>query len=422
MRPEDMPLQDVLDELGIGDHRQEFEPGWQESGATYPGADLPFLHETAVRENARLAGLDAEAVAFLLKTAERLRRSAPLARLLWHCRWALRNAPDRRPGLEAALGNDALPCNLLLVLSQMPAMRARYEESGIPEDVRLATCSDAVVWRRYYHRSRGVPGLTDRIVGWLQNHVNGRLYRLGRLQFMPGPFHGGLRAFRSRRTGAVLALAEGGIRFGADGQYASLGRDPGREGTWTSQLTADETGVTSSPISPAGHAVRRPVTLPAGEWQQVLAPGDPMLDVHIPAGSPMTPAACRDAVERALEFFPRFFPGHAFKGFMCYSWFLDTQYDGLLPEDSNIVRFQREFYLFPTEENGAASLWRIFGESAEAMPADDLPTDTVMRRAVVRHLKAGGALRSGGAFFLADDLPWGRQVYRGMLEAGELPV
>jgi len=418
-----MELEAVVRHLGIEAYREELAPGWEESRATLPSDGIPFLRPEAVRRSAESAGLGADVPPYLVAVAARIEGDPALAALVWHCGRKLAAEQSWSGALEALagpLGEQAGACNLLLALSLLPEARRFHASRGVPEDICRATYGDAALWCEHYAAAHGLPGISVRIVGWLQNHLRGRLYRLGRLQFMAGTFRGELRAFRNARTGAVLALAEDGVRFDADGRRARA--DAAGRGGWQAVLGADADGVTGCPISPLGRAVRKTVRLPAGQWRQELAPGDPMLDVHIPAGEPMTPQAVGDSIERALAFFPRYFPEHPFNGFMCYSWFLDTRYDGLLAQTSNIVRLQREFYLFPTEEEGSEAMWRIFGQGAEHRPLDELPAQTSMQRTVLAHLRGGGSLGGGGFFYLVGDLPWGRRVYRRMLERGGLPI
>jgi hypothetical protein len=210
-------------------------------------------------------------------------------------------------------------------------------------------------------------------------------------------------------TGEVLAVAEDGLRFRADGQMDGAGnvRDPA--GAWESSLEITEAGIRGNPISPAGHAVDSEVFLPAGEWKPVLQQGDPMLEMHIPKNGPMTFEDSGDSLRRALEFFPRYFPDRPFVGFCCTSWTLDTQLCDLLPPESNLVRFMREYYCYPILTSGTQTFERVFG----GVPEDvrDLPRDTTLRRALVGHLLAGGHTRSGGVFLLTEDLDWGTQPY-----------
>ncbi len=94
----------------------------------------------------------------------------------------------------------------------------------------------------------------------------------------------------------------------------------------------------------------------------------------------------------------------------CTSWFLDPVYQDLLPSRSNIVRFQRECYLFPYLSRGDRSgLDRIFGKYVHDLST--APRDSSMRRAVLDHLNSGGALVGGGCLIFPETLDWGAQVH-----------
>jgi hypothetical protein len=266
--------------------------------------------------------------------------------------------------------------------------------------------------REDYFQENGHWGISPRILGWLLNHWRGELYRLGRLQFVPGRFHGRLRAFRHRRTGAVVALSEEGVRYRADGQVDGAGGVSDAEGGWTAALLETERGVEGCPIAPWGRTFREPAYLPADEWLPVLTPGDGVLDIHIAAGSPMEFDGCGDSLRRALAFFPRHFPDRPFAGFACGSWILDAQFEQLLPATSNLVRFQQEVYLFPGRSGSGTTLRTVFGHGLTLADLPRFPRETTMQRAFARHLEAGGHFRGGGCFLLKDDLAWGSQVYR----------
>jgi hypothetical protein len=83
----------------------------------------------------------------------------------------------------------------------------------------------------------------------------------------------------------------------------------------------------------------------------------------------------------------------------------------MLPPESNIVRWQREGYLLPGDDDAESFLVFTFGS-----PTIDLataPRDTRLRRAVVEHLAGGGQLRCGGYLLLRVDLGrFGAQPYR----------
>ncbi|MEV4321145.1 hypothetical protein AB0J37_02835 [Microbispora rosea] len=106
----------------------------------------------------------------------------------------------------------------------------------------------------------------------------------------------------------------------------------------------------------------------------------------------MTPEAVTASLDEARTFFPRHFPDERYTAFSCGSWLLDPQLRDYLPEDSNIVRFQRRFELEPYEEPEGLDAdveVRRFVFPTLTTPLDRLPRRTVLQRAVVDHLKAG---------------------------------
>jgi hypothetical protein len=353
--------------------------------------------------------------------AGRISARPAAAALAWHGH--RRNAPDapgvgKWPELGGALGDDAGMFYFLVLLSGVPHVRRLHAAHAIPRDVVVETMSDVGLNMGRYRAKRGVFGLSPQFAGgWLRNHFRGALYRLGRLQFIPRAFGGGVTAFRGR-DGAVLALAQDGIVFRADGQRNGASGVTDTRGIWTSALTRSHRAVCGHPIDPAAGAARRePVTLALDRWQPVLAPGDPALEIHIPAGDPLTPAACADSVRRAAAFFPRHFPDRpAPRAVVSNTWLLDPQLTAYLPPTSNIVRFLRAFYLYPVDCDAWSAVRFVFGldiEFGSAGPVDlsALRPRTTLERALLAHIAAGKRWRRAGGFVLVDDLPWGRRAY-----------
>lgn len=124
-------------------------------------------------------------------------------------------------------------------------------------------------------------------------------------------------------------------------------------------------------------------------------PGDPALSVHIPDFSgPLDPVACDAAFARAAAYFPRHFPAERHAIAFCGSWLLDPQLADVLPETSNIVRFQRRFTLaYLTEPNDDSTVRFVFGHVPEDLAS--LPRETTLQRAVLDHIAAGGHWRGG---------------------------
>lgn len=143
-----------------------------------------------------------------------------------------------------------------------------------------------------------------------------------------------------------------------------------------------------------------------------LALSDPLLDTHIPAGGGMTPELVRESMQQALEFFPRYFPDRPFVGFGCASWILNPDLEEMLGGDSNMVRWQRELYLFPWPSGPRDGLAAAYDEH-EPEDLATAPRDSRLRRAMLERLESGGRLRSGGMFLLTEEFPrYGSRPYR----------
>ncbi|MGC0418931.1 acyltransferase domain-containing protein [Embleya sp. AB8] len=119
---------------------------------------------------------------------------------------------------------------------------------------------------------------------------------------------------------------------------------------------------------------------------------DPVLMVHIPDfHGPLTPAACDESLSLARDFFPRHFPTEDYRIAVCGSWLLDPQLREYLPNDTNIIRFQRRFHLDATTTSlppaDTAPIGFVFGNPD--LPPEALPRHTTLQRAIGDHLRAG---------------------------------
>ncbi|MFD0922416.1 acyltransferase domain-containing protein [Saccharopolyspora rosea] len=119
-----------------------------------------------------------------------------------------------------------------------------------------------------------------------------------------------------------------------------------------------------------------------------LTPETPALGLHLPeTGGPITPQACLASLSLARQFFSRHF-GIDCGIATCTSWLLDPQLADYLPDDSNIIQFQRRFRLLPETRNGNADiLGFVFRRINPGL--DTLPQNTTLQRAVVAHLRSG---------------------------------
>jgi hypothetical protein len=183
------------------------------------------------------------------------------------------------------------------------------------------------------------------------------------------------------------------------------------DGAWTASLAVEPDAICGHRLPPIGYAERAVTRLPRATWREVLAPGTAVLYLHIPQGAPLDTEACRTSLVDAGQFFAAHFSAPPFVAFACHSWLLDPQLANVLPETSNLVRFQRQMYLVPTQDDGRGAFFFSF----DVVPEDlrQAPRDTTLRRALVDHVLGGGHWRGGGCFLFPEDLPrWGTNTYQ----------
>lgn len=118
--------------------------------------------------------------------------------------------------------------------------------------------------------------------------------------------------------------------------------------------------------------------------------GDFVLDIHIPESGPLRRESCTESFNRAGAFFRQHFPDESYQYAMCRSWLLDDQLVDYLPDDSNIVKFQRIFTPLGIRKIADREiLYFVFRSEDDAIELDGLPQRTTLERAVVAHLRAG---------------------------------
>jgi hypothetical protein len=417
--PAKVNLETVIREMALTSDPDILESNWERSQAALPDGDLFFLAKGFVVHACEETGIPQQVTEAAVAAAERISARPAARALAWHFHYDLYRAADHPrhhidqwPSLDHLPAGDGRMLCLLVLLSGLPGIEELNRAHGVPTQIARDTLSDVTRWLGGDEDGPLQPpwGITPQAISWLILHFKGELYRLGRLQFQFAPCNREIRAFRNRTTGVAIALSGDGIRYRRDGGRAAQCVATG-PGAWTSRLVVTELHTIGNPISPDGRALPEEITLEAADWPRVLAPDQPVLYVHIPTGGPMAHDQCGQSFRSALEFFRCHFPERPFHAFCCSSWLLDAELQQFLPETSNIVRFQREFYLFPVP----IAPWYVLRNILGDLP-DDLssaPRRTALQRAVVDHVSGGNSLRpTGGAgFVLPEDLDWGSQVY-----------
>lgn len=192
---------------------------------------------------------------------------------------------------------------LVLWCCHMTWVRRQYEARGVSHQVILDTFSDVNLRAALYEAKTGKPGLSKDDVIWFRHIHGASIFRLGSLQFQ---------------------LFE--------------------------MVYLDEAG--------CGQAY---MTF-APEQKARLPQGTPVINLHVPKGADLSPAAVEHALDQAMAFFPQVFPEHRAKAFLCYSWLLYPGLQELLPKGSNILQFAARFQIIGQVQDPAESIRRIYGK------------------------------------------------------------
>ncbi|WP_308443843.1 acyltransferase domain-containing protein [Paenibacillus glycanilyticus] len=118
-----------------------------------------------------------------------------------------------------------------------------------------------------------------------------------------------------------------------------------------------------------------------------------VLNVHIPEGEPLTPIEVSHSFRLARKFF-RGIP----MVYICSSWLLYPGLEQVLMAESNILKFQRLFYIYEVNEASREAEQRIF-RRLEANP-NDYAEETSLQRAAKSRLNNGGRLGSGCGIYI----------------------
>lgn len=400
---------------------------WEASSSAFPG-EVVFLQPDLIRENAIFCGMDEKHLPELRSAAQRIRESALLKALAWHCHWKVFLAPQAArlnewPSFEEQLGAQAGSFYLLVALSFTPLLREHHRRLGVTEEVTRQTAFQVASNCGNYERGHGGKiGVYPNQLNWLRHYVHKEYFRLGRMEYWLKPFRGGVRAYRHRLKGHVVALASDGVVFDSHG-FIRAGVDSNAlpQGSWVSKLELGGNSVTGQLISPFGMGLKKTVSLSLDAWELVLQKDSWVLDMHIPAGGGLTPEACRESHLQAIKFFDRHFPNRRWSAYVCSSWMFNTQLEEILPPGANLVKYMQDLYLFPVPSTGQDGLWFVFLQ--EPLDLASAPCETSLQRSILDFLRAGNVWRGGGMFMLREHADtMGSRHYRSQWVQAEAAV
>lgn len=390
---------------------------WNKSMSSYKENRNWFLQLDYFKSANQILKLADDAVHALEDSTSIISSDDGLSMLAWHCYCLLFNEQDTPgsfnfnfPEFDEQIGDTGDLFAAVVLIFGLNNTIKLHEIRGIPTTITVDTLSDLKLWMEHYKDKYGKWGLKES--NWLINHFRGRLYRLGRLQFLPGSFNDNIKVFCNIYNGKVIALSEEGIRYRADGQVDGTNDIYDADNYWISEIIINEKNIEGNFIYPNGIAVRDKTIFPVNEWELVLSKGDSVLEIHIPAGSKLDHKLCGESISSSKDFFLKHFPKKEYSAYTCNTWLFDSNFQKILPSSSNIVEFQCEFYLYPIFGNDNAVFQRIFGDK----PSDlsKASRSTTLQNAVIEYYLTGNHLHDAGGFIMKADLNWGKDklLYR----------
>ena len=132
------------------------------------------------------------------------------------------------------------------------------------------------------------------------------------------------------------------------------------------------------------------------EYEMTVKHGQPAVSLHIPTDVDLRPEVLVPSLRDGLATFCRFFPEYEGKKVYCHSWLMSPLLKDFLPEDSNILRFQKLFDITADTVPGNDILLWVFKNPR--LPKEDYPENTSLQRKLKQFFLSGGAFLEGTGY------------------------
>lgn len=237
---------------------------------------------------------------------------------------------------------------------------------------------------------------------WDRNFYTCSIFLLDRFFFIPYRFGDPLTMFRNKETKRVKGLRHEGEEFRRDGQINGVNGVFDKEGAYFTNWKETKEAVTANPVNPMGFVESEEITLSKSQWEEVLGTGDNLLAVHVPSGEGYNPIRLHNSLTMALAFFDRYFPELHIKGFWSESWLYDPRLSLILKEESsNIIKVQRQMYLYPMKEGDGMLRYEVFGDW-KAEP-EKIEPKTSLQKAAAAYISTGGRFHTTAMLILREE-------------------
>lgn len=132
------------------------------------------------------------------------------------------------------------------------------------------------------------------------------------------------------------------------------------------------------------------------EYELTTLDGASIVSLHIPTDVDLRPEVLRPSMKAGLAELYRLFPEYEGKAVCCHSWLLSPLLRDLLPETSNILRFQELFDMEPGGIPGNDVLLWVFQNPR--LPKEEYPENTSLQRKLKQFFLNGGRFLEGKGY------------------------
>ena len=389
------------------DFMQSVEPFKQELELNSTDTLPFFAEEDFYTEYYPLCGRDdAEKVYPAIKSVVRILKTEPLAaryanmihyglfrreKLLAEVSWAT---------TEKIFGDNAGIFNLLIALSALPFVRRKHIELGLDESFMYGIARWIGGFAGVYEKVNHHAGHPLANLYWLRFSINGELFRIGRLEFLPRPWNVDMpHIYKNRKTNQMVVLCRNNWTF--DKNLLRVAPES-PEVEFIAELVVANNHVSGTAVLSSGMPdFEKKTVLNLDEWELYVKDGEQCVSLHIPCGGGMTPEAVNRSLKDAVTFYKKMFDTDV-KIFFCTSWLFNPVWQKELP-DSNIARWQRNSFMTPPLiADGISGLFFIYGQR-ECDPRRS-EAETSLHRAFCRIFDRQEKLRAGAMFILAENI------------------
>lgn len=289
---------------------------------------------------------------------------------------------------------------LLLLACVVPSM-TMLKERGVPEQYYKDIPFQPMKSQMEKLITSGDTTVSD--FPWDMNFYTCSIFLFDRFLFIPYKFEDAFTMVRNRKTKKVIALRDAGEEFRRDGQRNGINQVFDEEGKFLSQWSEDSQEITANPINPMGYVEKDVITIAKSDWDTALSKGDTVLAVHVPSGPGYNPERLKNSMTLALDFYQEYFPEINIKGFWSESWLYDSRLSLVLDnETSNIIKVQRQFYLYPINEGDGMLRYEAFGD----WKADPTKVElkTTLQKATAAYMNTGARFNTLSMIVLKEEV------------------